>query len=503
MKYLWMLILVGVLHALVFAFVLPGHLYGDQPLGGDQHYFRYASRIVRGEVPYRDFFFEYPPFALVPFTLPRLLSASPFGWEQLYTWQILLWDLLGITFITWASLQLGRSPIVALGVYTLGLVAVGPLSTQRFDLVPSVLTLIALSAYMDRRYKVAWGALTLSIVTKAYALVVAPLFVIDLVMRRQHRQVVLGVALLSLTAIAILIVIMALSPQALVDFLGFHQRRGAEIESVYANIGMLAHLLTSAPLETSYDFMSVNASSPLVDSLVYYSLPLTLVGLLALYILYYKNWSRCQRHRQMLVNYTVGVILIFVVFNKVLSPQYLIWFWPLIPLTGSVLAPGLFVLAATLTTALYPMNFGDLTSMAPWAVGTLTVRNALLLGLIFPLLKTGHVDSGREYQSPRWGGVMRRLDWLVLSGFVLAFPLSFVYPAPPNPAAHLPPDLDGDGTLSDRERFVSQRGGVDYDSNGVISDDEHRVFQTSGLDANGDGLVDGDELRFFLREGPH
>jgi hypothetical protein len=86
MKYFLILILVGVLHILMFAFVLPSHLYADQILGSDQHYFRYASRIVRGELPYHDFFVEYPPFALVPFTLPRLVSASPFVWERLYTW---------------------------------------------------------------------------------------------------------------------------------------------------------------------------------------------------------------------------------------------------------------------------------------------------------------------------------------------------------------------------------------------------------------------------------
>jgi hypothetical protein len=503
MKYFSMLILVGMLHILIFAFIFPSHLYADQILGGDQHYFRYASRIVRGEMPYRDFFLEYPPLALVPFTLPRLLSASPFVWERLYTWQILLWDLLGLGFITWASLQLGRSPVLTLGMYTLGLVAIGPLITQRFDLVPAVLMLMALTAYMDHRHKLAWGALTLSIITKVYTLVIAPLVVIDLAMRCQLRRIAFGVALVSLMGLAILIAVIAFSPQALTDFVTFHQQRGAEIESMYANVGLLAHIVTSAPLETSYEFMSVNASSPLVDRLIRYSLPVTVLGLLALYALYYKRWNHCRRHRQMLVNYATGAILIFVVCNKVLSPQYLIWLLPLIPLTGSAMAAIMFVLAAALTTVLYPMNFGDLTAMAPWAVVTLTVRNVLLLALIIPVLKAAHIDSRKEHPAPRLVGLMHQLEWLVLSGLVLAFPLIFIYPAPPNAAVHLPPDLDGDGRLSERELYVTQRGGVDYDSDGVISDIEHRVFQTTGLDANGDGFVDGDELRFFLREGPH
>jgi hypothetical protein len=503
MKYFSVLILVGMLHILIFAFIFPSHLYADQILGGDQHYFRYASRIVRGELPYHNFFVEYPPFALVPFTLPRLVSASPFVWERLYTWQILLWDLLGLGFITWASLQLGRSLALTLGMYTLGLVAIGPLITQRFDLVPAVLILMALTAYMDNRHKMAWGALTLSTLTKAYAAVIAPLFIIDLAMHFQPRQIAFGLALLSLIGLVILIAVTAFSPQTLMDFVTFHQQRGAEIESIYANLGLLAHIVTSAPLETSYEFMSVNASSPLVDRLVRYSLPITVLGLLALCALYYKHWNQPRRHRQMLVNYATGAILIFMVCNKVLSPQYLIWLLPLIPLTGSPMAAFMFVLAAALTTVLYPMNFGDLSAMAPWAVVTLTVRNVLLLALIIPVLGAAHIDSRKEHPASRLIGLMRQLEWLVLGGLVLAFPLIFIYPAPPNAAVHLPPDLDGDGILSERELYVTQRGGVDYDSDGVISDIEHRVFQITGLDANGDGLVDGDELRFFLREGPH
>src|SRR5262245_36018374 len=43
--------------------------------GGPQVFFEMANKVARGLVPYRDFVLEYPPMALVPLTVPRLLGG--------------------------------------------------------------------------------------------------------------------------------------------------------------------------------------------------------------------------------------------------------------------------------------------------------------------------------------------------------------------------------------------------------------------------------------------
>jgi hypothetical protein len=42
-------------------------------------FYEYAGRVLAGQLPYRDFFAEYPPLAIAIFTMPRMLGES-FRW---------------------------------------------------------------------------------------------------------------------------------------------------------------------------------------------------------------------------------------------------------------------------------------------------------------------------------------------------------------------------------------------------------------------------------------
>src|SRR5688572_27309476 len=37
-------------------------------------FYAWSEEIVKGRIPYRDFFFEYPPLALLPLLVPRLVT---------------------------------------------------------------------------------------------------------------------------------------------------------------------------------------------------------------------------------------------------------------------------------------------------------------------------------------------------------------------------------------------------------------------------------------------
>ena len=100
------------------------------------------------------------------------------------------------------------------------------------------------------------------------------------------------------------------------------------------------------------------------------------------------TYVRAVESPELLVAGFAASVTAFVVFSKVISPQFLVWLVPLVPLVGiacgprGVGAPGLAVLAATQVEVVYehPLRaFG-------WPVWVLLCRNVLLVALFVVLL---------------------------------------------------------------------------------------------------------------------
>ena len=97
-------------------------------------------------------------------------------------------------------------------------------------------------------------------------------------------------------------------------------------------------------------------------------------------------------------------VLAFVVFGKVLSPQYLSWLLPLVPLVQGRrrgLAVGLFLAAVVLTQV--ETSNGDLLAALRWPVWVLLARNLVLVLLLGTL-----PASLRERRAPNHESVTRR-----------------------------------------------------------------------------------------------
>jgi exosortase/archaeosortase len=78
------------------------------------------------------------------------------------------------------------------------------------------------------------------------------------------------------------------------------------------------------------------------------------------------------------------VLLTGLVGSKVLSPQYLIWVLPLIPLVTRprrYAAWGAFALTGLMTYYIYPLRYAELLSRENSAIAALAVRTLLLVAL--------------------------------------------------------------------------------------------------------------------------
>jgi hypothetical protein len=102
-----------------------------------------------------------------------------------------------------------------------------------------------------------------------------------------------------------------------------------------------------------------------------------------------------------------AAVVAFVAFGKVLSPQYLIWLAPVVPLAAaSVWLPAVagFFGAAVLTQLWFPDRYGEL--VAGGSVAWIVLARNLLLVLLFAVLVLG-LRAPRYRSSPCVGSA----DW--------------------------------------------------------------------------------------------
>jgi len=166
---------------------------------------------------------------------------------------------------------------------------------------------------------------------------------------------------------------------------------------------MLGQALGWTVVEGSLTFGSWNIASLLADTLGRISFYLAAVFLAAVYgwfgwLLWKGIKNRLQkdaiepyRTRQLLLQCASLTVLVFILTNKVFSPQYLIWLCPLLPLLGGrsrYLVWSLFVVAAALTQYVFPYHYIEFELGNPVPVAMLFIRNLLLIAVAIVLLRT-------------------------------------------------------------------------------------------------------------------
>ena len=100
------------------------------------------------------------------------------------------------------------------------------------------------------------------------------------------------------------------------------------------------------------------------------------------------------------VRFSAAAVLAFIVFGKVLSPQYMIWLFPFVAVlggrTGSV-ARKIFLMVCVTTAMIYPgPGFSMVLHHQAGAILLLNLRNGLLLWLLAMLIYCPAEELGPE-----------------------------------------------------------------------------------------------------------
>ncbi len=346
------------------------------------HYLTFGAAIRHGAVPYRDFDFEYPPAALVPFVLPALVGTANRTYRIAFE---VLMGLCGVGLLaaTAASLaQLGDRIVWRTAFAGAAIIALGPISVGHFDLWPALLAAAALATLLGDRRLVSALLTGTAIAAKVYAVVLVPLAVAYRWRVHGRADALRWLAATVGTTLAWFVPFFALAPGGVVSTLKGQADRPLQLESSAA-AGLLAlKQLGSLQLGVQFSHSSANLGGTSASLAAVATTVAEGAVLLALWVAFAR---RPPDHRA-LVRSAAAATLAFVVLGKVFSPQFMLWLIPIAVLMGGWASAA--VGGAVILTRLYfPGRWQALIAFEAVPTWLLVARDTVLLALLALLVR--------------------------------------------------------------------------------------------------------------------
>jgi uncharacterized membrane protein len=321
-------IALGVVGSLAFlaSCLLVAHGLRDASLYSDLHvYATYGGNMAGGQVPYRDFFDEYPPLAQPVFLLARVAGAAHYALAFKSLMALFGVGAIACAVVTLRALRatLGRA-VAAIAVIAAAPLLVGPIFLNAYDLWPAFLLSLALMLLVLDRPMLAFGVLGAAGAAKVYPVALLPIALLYVGTRLRRR------AFLSFAGVWILVHLpfAILGPGGLRYSYSLQARRGLELNSIGAFL-LAAHKVgIGHPRLRNEAPGSLNVVGGAADTIAVASSVLVVCAVVVAAIAF----ARSRRDPQALVVAAAASVAGFVAFDKVFSAQYVDWLVPLVPL---------------------------------------------------------------------------------------------------------------------------------------------------------------------------
>jgi len=378
-----------------------GGFFSSADPGDVLRYHEFAQLIRGHQLPYRDFYMEYPPGAIPWFLAPLLFGGV--GYVTAFKITI---AVAGVALTVVAGVLLSLLPrgtdrdLAVLGSLVVLPVALGAVVLNRYDLWPTLVLAGALAALLAKRDRAAFALLGIGTAIKIFPLVVVPIAAVH-IWRRSGREALRRAVAWGVVAFAVVVLpFAAIAPGGLGYSVKTQVIRKLQLESLGASFLLAADKLgvyagSIVPGKPG----SLDLSGGLPNAL---GVLTTLVFLVALGVTVLA-YLRAPESDELLVLGFAASVVAFVAFSKVVSPQFLVWLVPFVPLargrrlltTG--LLVGIFVLTQIEVVWEHPLRHFE------WPVWVLLGRNLLLVALFGTLLQALRSEA-RASARPRGAG---------------------------------------------------------------------------------------------------
>lgn len=329
----------------------------------------------------------YPILALIPMAIAGLAGPGPF---------FFLWVLMTTLLNGWALLKLterGRNAgAIPAGWWWLAFTfLMGWLGFARVDGLTAPLVLVAL-AYGVRRPFIASILLAIGTWVKVWpAAIMLALFAVV-----KNRVLVVLAGIATTAGVVALAAVLGSVPK-LLNFLTQQGDRGMQLEATFTTPWLWLSVLNvgGSRMYMNTDINSMQVDGPGTATMSVLMQPLLVLAALLVAGLAFWALHNGKQHKvaggvdrtELLLAATLALAAAFVVFNKVGSPQFMVWLGPAVAVGLAHswrewrVPAAMLIAIAVATYFIYPLFYDALSHNNPWMALVLTIRNVLLVVL--------------------------------------------------------------------------------------------------------------------------
>ena len=310
---------------------------------------------------------EYLPGALSYFFIasPALLIEKNL---EVYTQAFFLLGFIFLLAHLFVYKKISGYPAIL--IFLLILLFTGPILLFRFELAVSLLVLLSLYFFKEKKISLSSLFLGMATTVKVYPILILPYYLIIFFRKKQYRKLLssLGYFFLGLGIVVGSYFLIGGSIKELSESFRFHSLKPLGLESPITSIILPFYKIYHRRLPDifgAYGVWGIDIDFLPVSLNFFNFLPLVIVSLFYLCIYYSKTLSKKLR-----IEIVFLIFLIFLFFSKNMNPQYLFWAFSLVPIlnvkekkkekSNLFLILIIVLIIALLTQYVYPILYTDL-----------------------------------------------------------------------------------------------------------------------------------------------
>ena len=366
-------------------------------------YFPVAEAMFTGHIPYHhynDLAWEYPPLALVVMLIPRLFASTPYGYQIAFDIMMMLFAFLE-SYLIYTVVRENRNAVIisVVNLVLMTMMIIDGSVLERFDIVPAVICLASVILYRNERYEWAFVLVGIGTLVKIYPALLFLAFITPFVVRKDWKNTAKMTSITAAIGLAVMAVFYAICSNELFTFITYHSDRGLQIESVAGSFIDFLAAIGLTEVSTVITFGSCNILGTLPDMVSPFVMPLLIVMVLLSCAF---QFLMCKKGKEDVVFFSMLYVMVFMIFNKVFSGQYIMWIVPMVVLffttrewtDRSWISFGLMTSATLMTMVIMSL---PLYRMDPGAMVLVFIRNIIFLVFLWYIIDD--FLPGRDHDS--------------------------------------------------------------------------------------------------------